>query len=119
MKKLSVLLSVLLIITLFVGCGGDKVKAPPSSSTPASPNAPVETPPKGEPSGRITEDRAKEIAFERAGVNAADASRVSVEYDYDDDRGLWEYSVEFYVGATEYDVEIDAVSGVVLEFDKD
>ena len=40
-----------------------------------------------------------------------------VKLDDDDGRGV--YEIEFYVGNTEYDYEIDAHSGGIIEYDID
>ena len=61
--------------------------------------------------------KAKEIALKHAGVSAADANWLRVELERDD--GNWEYQVEFWVGNVEYDYEIDAVTGKILEHDHD
>lgn len=82
-----------------------QVSSPGGTSTPA---------PGGE---YITADRAKELALAHAGVQAADAVFLKVKLDWDDGRA--EYDVEFYVGNTEYDYDIDAVTGAVLSFDQD
>jgi uncharacterized membrane protein YkoI len=65
----------------------------------------------------ITRERAKEIALDDAGVNAADAVFLKARLDWDDDRA--EYDVEFYSGKTEYDYEIDALTGTILDRDQD
>ena len=39
----------------------------------------------------------------------------SVDCCYEDDDGRGVYEIEFYVGNTEYDSEIDAHSGAILE----
>ena len=61
----------------------------------------------------ITESRAKEIALADAGVAEADAVFLKVRLDWDDGRA--EYEVEFYSGNTEYDYDIDAVTGAIRE----
>ena len=43
----------------------------------------------------------------------SDGYSVDCCYDGDDGRGV--YEIEFYVGNTEYDYEIDAHSGAILE----
>jgi len=43
----------------------------------------------------------------------------SVDCCYEDDDGRGLYEIEFYVGNTEYDYEIDAHSGGIIEYDKD
>lgn len=62
----------------------------------------------------ITEARAKEIAFTHAGVKEADVSNLKIKLDY----GWYytKYELEFFVGTKEYDYEIDANSGKVLEY---
>lgn len=67
----------------------------------------------------ITAARAKEIAFERAGVKSADARFVEVEYDFDDDWRRWEFSVEFESNGFEYSCEINAETGEIVEFEKE
>jgi uncharacterized membrane protein YkoI len=65
----------------------------------------------------IGEAKAKSVALENAGVVEADAIFLKVHLDHDDSRVV--YEVEFYSGNTEYDYEIDAVDGQILESDKD
>lgn len=67
--------------------------------------------------GTITSDKAKEIALNHAGVKAADAKYIKAEYDYDD--GVRKYDVEFTVGNTEYDYEINAANGNIIKAEKD
>ena len=62
-------------------------------------------------------DRAKSIALGHAGVSASSVSFSKAKLDDDDGRGV--YEIEFYVGNTEYDYEIDAHSGGIIEYDKD
>lgn len=65
----------------------------------------------------IGADKAKKIALEHSGVDASRAIFEHVEFDVDD--GVAMYEVEFYAGYTEYDYEIDAISGKVLSVDRD
>lgn len=65
----------------------------------------------------ITQEQAKAIALEHAGVAEADATFYRAEKDFDDGRAV--YEIEFYVGNTEYDYEIDQESGRILQFDSD
>lgn len=68
-------------------------------------------------SDRITAERAKEIALEHAGLSAADVVFISAKLGWDDGRA--EFDVEFYAGNTEYDYDIDAVTGEIISFDHD
>lgn len=65
----------------------------------------------------ITAARAREIALADAGVKAADAVFLKTRLDWDDGRA--EYDVEFYSGYTEYDYEIDALTGAIRDKDLD
>lgn len=67
-----------------------------------------------EPVGaEITLEDAKRIALEDAGVAEADTVRLHGRLDYDDGRRI--YDVEYYAGNTEYDYEILADTGEILE----
>lgn len=68
-------------------------------------------------SEQITEEQAKQLALQHAGVAEKDVSRLQVKFDYDDGRG--EYEVEWHVGRTEYSCDVDAVTGVILSYDKE
>lgn len=65
----------------------------------------------------IGEARAKEIAVEKAGVSAD--SLMGYEIELDADRGALVYDIEFSSGDYEYDCEIDAATGAVVEFEKE
>lgn len=68
-------------------------------------------------SAAITEEEAKSIALEHAGLAAGDVTFYRVEQDYEDGRAI--YEVEFYSGNTEYDYEIAQDNGQVLSCDSD
>lgn len=59
--------------------------------------------------------KAKSIALDRAGLSSA--NWVHAYLDHDDGRAV--YELEFVTSNYEYDVEIDARTGSVLDFDKD
>ncbi len=65
----------------------------------------------------ISEDQAKAIALEHAGVSESEVSFVLSKFDLDD--GIAEYEVEFYSDSTEFDYEIDAISGEIRSYDFD
>ena len=65
----------------------------------------------------IGEAEAKRIALADAGLSEANVTFLMVKLDTDDGRN--EYDIEFYAGGTEYDYEIDAVSGAINERDWD
>ena len=65
----------------------------------------------------IGTSRAKEIALAHAGLSESAVNGLKVELDRED--GRQQYEVEFKAGGYEYDYEIDAVNGTILEWDKD
>ena len=65
----------------------------------------------------ITEDEAKKIALEKSGLDESEVTFVRVELDRDG--GAPEYEVEFNVGRTEYDADIDAVTGEIKKWEVD
>lgn len=67
--------------------------------------------------GKISASRAEEIALNHAGVSKAEAKFLKSQLDIDD--GRYKYEVDFYANGYQYDYEIDADSGKVLDSDKD
>lgn len=65
----------------------------------------------------IGEEKAKEIALQKAGLSAADVKFVRVEIDREN--GVPVYEVEFNEGPKEYSAEIKADDGTILEWDVD
>lgn len=65
----------------------------------------------------ISSARAREIALDDAGVKESDARFVRVDLDWED--GRLQYEVEFYSGNKEYDYDINAVTGDILDRDYD
>ena len=86
-------------------------------NTGAANAAPITTSGSASQSAYIGLEAAKEAALKHAGVSASDATFVEAEYDYDDGRMV--YEVEFHVKGTEYDYEIDAITGDVRSYDYD
>ena len=65
----------------------------------------------------IGEAKAKELALKHAGLSSKEVSFLQLKLDWDDGRAV--YEVEFYSGNREYDYEIDAATGAVVDFDSD
>lgn len=80
------------------------------SSTPATPEKPSNNATK-----YIGEAKAKSIVLKHSGVSAQNAKFTKVKLDRDN--GRYVYDIEFYNGNTEYEYEIDAMSGTILEYD--
>lgn len=63
----------------------------------------------------ITEEQAKQIAFEHAQVQESDLVNLKVKKDYDD--GISVYEVDFQYGNKEYEYDIKADDGQILKTD--
>ncbi|MBQ3122791.1 MAG: PepSY domain-containing protein [Firmicutes bacterium] len=68
-------------------------------------------------SADIGRDKALSIAYNHAGVKAADVFELSCELDYDD--GLAYYEIEFQAGNVEYEYDIKASDGTIVSHEKD
>lgn len=69
------------------------------------------------PSEMLTGEQAKAIALDHAGLSDSAVHFVKVEFDYE--RGIPVYEVEFYVENTEYDYEINANTGEIISIDQE
>ena len=65
----------------------------------------------------IGEIRAKEIAFQHAGVQ--ESAVFQLEWELDEDDGIYLYELEFKAGSMEYEYEINAFTGDVLKAEQD
>ncbi len=65
----------------------------------------------------IGEERAQQIALSDAGLAANQVTKMKTRLKLDD--GVWYYDVEFRTIALEYDYEIEAYTGAILEKDID
>ena len=65
--------------------------------------------------GQITEEAAKGIALAHAGFKAEEVTFRKAKLDRDDGRAVFE--IEFVKNGKEYEFNIDAATGRILEFD--
>ena len=65
----------------------------------------------------LTQEEAKAIALEHAGLSQADVKWERSEYDFES--GVPEWEVEFYADGMEYDYEIHAETGKILSWNKE
>ena len=65
--------------------------------------------------GKVTMEQAKAAALSRAGAAESEVRFTKAHPDMDDGRSTYEF--EFWKGNTEYDVEVDANTGRVRDFD--
>ena len=82
---------------------------------PADPSKPSK--PQPDVSGYISIDEAKAIALKKVSLDASKVTFKKAELDADDRTP--HYGIEFVSGGYEYEFEIDAKSGKILEFDRE
>ena len=64
--------------------------------------------------GQISLDQAKQIALDYVGVNASEATVTKAYQDWED--GGRVYEIEFWVGSTEYELDVNVRTGRVSDF---
>ena len=106
MKKI---LSGVFLLVLLSGCS--MTSNAPQSSPAVSPDATEAA------SDFIGEEKAKELALQKAGINADGVTFDRIELDRDD--GVWQYEVDFHHEGIEYDIDIKADNGEILSFEKE
>ncbi len=67
--------------------------------------------------GGVSLEQAKQTALKRAGVTANEVRFNKAHQDWDDGRMVYEF--EFWKGSTEYDVDVDAATGGIRDYDVD
>ncbi|MBQ7828419.1 MAG: PepSY domain-containing protein [Clostridia bacterium] len=94
-------------------------EVPAVSEAPAVPEAPAvsETPTEPTAPAYIGIEAAKKIALSHANIAVGDARFEEAELDYDDGRAV--YELDFRSGAYEYEYEIDAETGAILDCEKE
>lgn len=115
MKKI---IPFILALLLLAGCQ-TPVPATPAGTTEGSttqtPVSVITTKPQVTDPQLITEDEAKKLALEHAGLNEGAIKSYSIELDWDD----YKYEIEFFTKGIEYEYEINAITGEIIEADKD
>lgn len=116
MKQITVLMMSTFMITLcLVGCGsGGSNTSGANPSVTSTPQAEVQTP-SITVGAVISEEEAIKLALEK--VPGASEKDVRIHLDHDDGKTIFEGSI-VYEGV-EYDFEIDADSGVILEWERE
>lgn len=69
------------------------------------------------PENRLSKEDVLKIALEHAKLAESDVSGIHIKLDEDD--GRFEYEVEFVCGYDEYDYDIDAENGKIINFDRE
>lgn len=92
----------------------DRYEDDDEDDRPAAVTKPVETP---AASSTISRSKALSIAYAKAGVSGSNVYDLECELDNDDGRSV--YDISFSVGNAEYDFEINALTGAILDWEKD
>ena len=86
-------------------------REPRENSNPTTPK------PTAAPQTLIGEDEAKSIALAHAGVTEGEIRHYEIKLDRDD--GIYVYEIEFDTASYEYDYEINAATGAIIESDRE
>ena len=129
MKKLSLAAIILTVSISLVGCTNSGVASNGNennteSSTQNSNESNVQNSSESNTqnnnvnnTGDISLDKAKEIALSHAGLRSDQVTFVQANKDFDD--GIQKYDIEFYCNGKEYDYEINASNGEIIQYDYD
>ena len=129
MKKLSLAAIILTVSISLVGCtnsgvASDNNKNNTESTTQNSNESNVQNSSESNTQnnnvnniGEISLDKAKEIALSHAGLSSDQVTFVQANKDFDD--GIQKYDIEFYCNGKEYDYEINASNGEIIQYDYD
>ena len=129
MKKLSLAAIILTVSISLVGCtnsgvASDNNKNNTESTTQNSNESNVQNSSESNTqnnninnTGEISLDKAKEIALSHAGLSSDQVTFVQANKDFDD--GIQKYDIEFYCNGKEYDYEINASNGEIIQYDYD
>lgn len=102
MKKILIAVFIVSTSIFFVACNKSVTTNPGNNNSTSS---------------KITSEQAKDIALKHAKLANDKVTFVKVEEGIED--GIKRYNIEFYTDNTEYDYEISADTGEIIEFDKD
>lgn len=129
-RTLTVLTVFVLILTMLTACNPSAANMGNNVTTTTLTSATTTTAPNDLFGGTTTTDtnvdttaetisaeQAQAIALKDAGLTVDDVTGLRTELERDD--GKLHYDVQFYQGATEYDYDIDAAGGEILEKDRD
>lgn len=141
MKRALILLLTAIMILVMTGCNAQSSSSdtvPPSNNKTINDNTKAkasdgivtsDTSPNKDPSDNntanqavkeyISEDDVKTIVLSHAVLNEQDIKYYTIHLDYDDDFRRYEYDVSFHADKYEYDYEVDALTGDIIDFDKE
>ena len=113
MKKLLLISAMVISSLCITGCNNNSVNnsSQPPTATATTTQAMPET------TEFISEEKAKEIALQKAGLTAEGVTFTKIGLDRDD--GVWQYEIDFRQDKTEYETDINAVDGTIINWEID
>lgn len=116
------ILFILFAAIILTACSAGPTRHTPPQANPQEQPATASIPPAQVSASPQTEQligeaKAREIALQKAGISAEDAVFQKIELDRDN--GILQYEVEFRRGQTEYNADIKADDGSILEWEMD
>ncbi len=119
---LTVLCTAVLSMTACMVTNLDNAPKTPAAVATSTPGADITPDATAQPANAnepqfIGEERAEQIALEKAGISVADVKYININLDFDD--GIWKYEVEFKKDRTEYEVDVNAIDGNILKWEED
>ena len=114
MKKVLLISAMLISSLCITACNNN-----PSNNASHTPTATATTTTQATPEKTefIGEEKAKEIALQKAGLTAEDVTFTKIGLDRDD--GVWQYEIEFRQDKTEYETDRNAVDGTIIKWEID
>ena len=121
---IKILCAVALCGALLASCGRN-VNAPMETNTPVATQSLMQATAIPVPENKTTansqnligEEKAKEIALQKAGLSHGEVIFDRVELEKDN--GVWHYEIEFKKGRSEYDTDINASDGTIMSWETD
>ena len=116
MKKTISAASIIIISTTLIGCNKSEIPSNENLNNQTT-NENTNNNQNSNETDKISIEEAKNIALKHANLTSDKVSFIKVESDLDN--GIEKYDIEFYYENTEYDYEINAVTGEIIEYDYD
>ena len=116
MKKTILAASIMIITMSLIGCNKSEIPSNENLSNQTT-NENTNNNHNSNEIAKISIEEAKNIALKHANLTSDKVSFINVESDLDNE--VEKYDIEFYYENTEYDYEINAITGEIIEYDYD
>ncbi len=116
MKKWTILLVLVLVVSVFAGCQPSGTDVPAPQNTPA-PQAPESNPTVAPTALPLTKQTAVQFALDHVGAANEDVKHLHTRLDTDENGT--HYDVDFRYGEFSYEFELDVQTGEIIKLEKD